>query len=531
VSRTRRSIPIWPFRRTVQLVVLAMLFLFPILARYSHYLSARQIDKTMERWDGSLQGNLLEATDSAIRVGIPDGEGGVPERRPRKAILERTRDFYGSPWSARVFGVSMTDLLAGGESMAASVAVAGVLLLSLLVPLIATLLLGRVFCGWICPGGLLFDFAAKVRTALVRGLELRLPSITFSRANKYIVLGVGLLFALILSVPVLHYLYPPALIGRETHSLVMAQFDRAEAGWLGFAVAGLTGASLFLLALVLIEILIAPRFFCQAACPGGALYSLLGRFRLLRVRRKVGACTECTLCDQLCPRGLQPMADRAGSECDSCGVCLDVCKTDALKFRFSLSSAPLDRRVAGLLVGVALLCLAGDASAHHILGIPHYAYDENYPQAPVLKLKEQVGPWEVQLTGYPGNPQPGERSQVHAYLVDEDTRALYRKPVTIYVRRQWLTGQELIHGPVSTELEENVFKFYFTYPEEGQYEIMLAFHDGEAISTLRFPMVVGDPGSPWATVGWFGGGLLLFVLVIRAVRIKMARARRAASIA
>jgi hypothetical protein len=36
-------------------------------------------------------------------------------------------------------------------------------------------------------------------------------------------------------------------------------------------------------------------------------------------------------------------------------------------------------------------------------------------------------------------------------------------------------------------------------------------------------MVVGEPGSPWRAVLWFGGGLGLFVVVVRAVKIKRAR--------
>ena len=34
---------------------------------------------------------------------------------------------------------------------------------------------------------------------------------------------------------------------------------------------------------------------------------------------------------------------------------------------------------------VLALLLATTASAHHILGIPHYNYDERYPQVPVLE--------------------------------------------------------------------------------------------------------------------------------------------------
>ena len=563
------SPPVWPLRRTIQVLVVLTLFGFPILARYSHYLSARQLDKVMEKWDGSLQGKLLAGTDGAARIGLAGGEGGVPERRPRKAILERTRGFYGSPWSMTVFGLSMTDLLAGAESIAASRSVRWVLLSSLLVPLLATALLGRVFCGYICPMGFLFDITAKGRTLLQKLLEIRPLSVQISRRNKYVLLAVGLLITLAGGLPVLHYIYPPALIGREAHGFVMALFDQAEGGLLGFALVGLTGASLLLVGLILLELFLVPRFFCQSLCPGGAFYSLLGRFRLLRVRRRLPRCDLCALCNPACPRGLSPMADEIGMECDNCGVCVDLCPTRALTYRISLTDAglgsppaetggeapskeqtagsggassrggpsspsgppgPSGRKGVGALAWVLLVVAAssvpGSAHGHHILGIPHYAYDDSYPQAPVLKLKQSVGEWDFQLTGYPGNPQPGERSQVHVYMTRRSDGLLFQGPLGIRVWQQRMLGpREAVHEGSEMPLE-NVFKFFFSYPEEGNYEVQLSYEDGVGTSTLTLPMVVGNPGSPLATLGTFAGGIFLLVLVVRAVRIKRARALR-----
>lgn len=172
---------------------------------------------------------------------------------------------------------------------------------------------------------------------------------------------------------------------------------------------------------------------------------------------------------------------------------------------------------------VAVLVLA-----HHIMGIPHYAYDENYPQAPVLKLVETVGRWEFQLTGYPGNPEPGNRTQINVYVVDVETREIYRQPISLEIHRLRPFGDPVtIFGPRSANLEENVFKFYPTYPVEGNFDLTLSFDDGSTISTLRFPMVVGEPGSPWTVIAWFVGGLAVFVVGVRAVRIKRARRQAA----
>jgi len=557
------NIRVWPFRRLVQVSVIVFTLAMPVIARYNHYLAAREVDDLTENWDGTLQGTLLQSADAALRVGIPDGEGGVAARRPRKAIIERAHSFTGSPWSAQVFGVPMTDPLAVSESALASRNVRWVLFSSLLIPLGLSLVLGRVFCGWICPMGFFFDMADKIRTVLDRVLEIRSFNVRISPYGKYFVLGIGLIFTLAFGLPILHYIYPPALFGAETHGLVNGQFDRAELGQFGFALVGLTSASLFLLGLLLIEIFIAPRFFCRSVCPGGALYSLLGRFRAVRIRREAAGCTHCTLCDKHCPRGLLPMVDRIGGECDNCGVCIDVCEPRVLAYRLSFTdkailppsdqgerinrgktasapvthsngtkaNAPQEKKTLvaaraaslGFFVLIALTCNF-PAHAHHVLGVPHYAYDEEYPQAPVMKLRQDIGPWEIQLTQYPGKPVPGERAQVHVYMVDAQTRRLYDGDVTVVVEEIRMTGsREIVYGPTTSNIDENVFKFFFTYPEEGNYEITIGFTDSEGPSTLAWPVAIGDPGSPWSALILFFGGGGLFVLVIRAIRIKRAR--------
>ncbi len=55
-----------------------------------------------------------------------------------------------------------------------------------------------------------------------------------------------------------------------------------------------------------------------------------------------------------------------------------------------------------------IICLlAPAASAHHIMGIPHYAYDEQYPQTPVLTYRVEAGPYDVKMTGYPRQAPAG----------------------------------------------------------------------------------------------------------------------------
>jgi len=319
-------------RRLVQIAVVLLLLALPVNARYANYVAANEIDRHLERWEGSLQGNVLTLFDRAYRA-LPGGE---KERvgemvRDDEGVLHNTQAFRGGPWSAEIAHVSMSDPLAAVESMVARKHVAKVVVISLIVPLIATLLLGRVFCSWICPVGFLLELTDKLRGA-VAFLEIHPRNVRFSRGTKYALLGGGLATAALFSVPVLGYIYPPAIASREAHDFVFGVFDRAEAGQFGLWFGGLTWMSLIIAAIALFEVVLSRRWWCRYVCPGGGLYSLLGATRPIRVKLLEPKCTHCGDCVVACPMGLNPMLDRMGVECDSCGACISSCDDKALAY-------------------------------------------------------------------------------------------------------------------------------------------------------------------------------------------------------
>jgi len=90
--------------------------------------------------------------------------------------------------------------------------------------------------------------------------------------------------------------------------------------------------SAFLLITMLFDLLIARRGFCRYICPGGALYSLLSRYHLLRIKRDVSNCNDCAKCNTVCQFDLDPMRDDFGQDCNNCSACVAICPTDALSF-------------------------------------------------------------------------------------------------------------------------------------------------------------------------------------------------------
>lgn len=320
-------------RRAVQLSAFALMLLVPALARYQNYVAAREIDRMLERWNGTLPGAVLDTIDGAVRL-LPGAEterAGRPQR-DRTRVLAYTQALRGGPWSAEIGPVSFTDPLAGAESIAASKRARWVLVAGLLVPVLATILLGRVFCSWICPMGLVFETTDKLR-AVLAWLEIRPRNVRVSRRVKQGLLVAGLGLAALLAVPVLGYVYPPAMLGREVHGVVFAAFDRAELGRRGFALGGLTWMSAVLGAIVLVEVMVSRRWWCRYVCPGGALYGLLGARRAVRVTLDAAECTGCAACVAACPMGLNPMKNRMGIDCDNCGECITSCEDDALHWQ------------------------------------------------------------------------------------------------------------------------------------------------------------------------------------------------------
>ncbi len=182
------------------------------------------------------------------------------------------------------------------------------------------------------------------------------------------------------------------------------------------------------------------------------------------------------------------------------------------------------RRPLLLIVLIGAVLCAGAARAHHILGIPHYDYDERYPQVPILTYRVNAGPLEVKMTGYPGQPEPGQQVFLNVYLQNLADGSLFDGEVTLEVLRDRMFGADpVIYGPAVATREEAVFKFFPRFPEEANYTIRILYEAEGAPWTIDLPMVVGEPGSPWLVLIAVAGGMVVFLVGIRAARIKLRR--------
>ncbi|MFT5130919.1 MAG: ferredoxin-type protein NapH [Rhodothermales bacterium] len=312
------SMPVQIIRQCVRLAVLAFIIAVPTLTWYRMALN-QHAEAVHEDGLGPIEHFPVKQLDRGLRkLSGSESTAGQTEK-----IQEQLSHLQGNSWSAQIMGMSLTDPLAVAEGTAMRRGLSGPLWMGVWIPLVLTVLFGRVFCGWICPAGFIFELADHLRRVL-RRLDFRPKNFSFKHSRKFSLLGACLLVAFVTGAPVLSSTYPPAIVCREIHTAVIAGLDSTVA-------LTISGTLIFFVLILLAELVVSRRMWCRYLCPGGAIYSALGAARLFRIKRDSVACTDCADCITACPMGLDPMHDQMGAECDSCMLCIHSCNDDALK--------------------------------------------------------------------------------------------------------------------------------------------------------------------------------------------------------
>ena len=181
-----------------------------------------------------------------------------------------------------------------------------------------TLVLGRFFCGWICPLGSLielsdhiFSFPRKANPAAIRASS-RSFLVRFPPA--LVVLG-AVVVSVFTSTSLLPYFHPNVWIVRILSRSV-----------LGFVFLGL----------VLLSSIFGRRLWCVYICPLGALYGVLSRVSFLRLR--IEKCSRCKACDR-CPMQAADFRTREILP-HQCIICFDYEKTCPVEgFQYGVAKA------------------------------------------------------------------------------------------------------------------------------------------------------------------------------------------------
>ncbi len=281
--------------------------------------------------------------------------------------------------SAADFFLRLDPLAAVGTMIAAKafiwILIPGLIILAL------TFILGRFFCGHICPMGSTIDFLSRIAFG-----KRKLPADQNNYENdrrfkavKYVFLAV-IIGAAMAGVSIVSFGSPLSLAtriyGLLFYPLLMFLLDLGLRlltpilpiiglqSWLYIDVPKASFDTNGLIAIFLIAVIgfayLRPRFWCRYLCPAGALMALPTNCSVFR-RRVDDKCINCGKCVRMCPMGAIKNDPKltAFSECVMCLNCQSVCPVNAIDFGLAPQvPATVDVTRRGLLVGLTSGILA-----------------------------------------------------------------------------------------------------------------------------------------------------------------------------
>jgi polyferredoxin len=248
-----------------------------------------------------------------------------------------------------------------------------------------TLVVGRVFCGWICPFGTLHHFFAWLLPSPKGRGSHRVDANrthTYQRAKYY------LLYAFLMAAvfgSAIGGMFDPICIAVRSIGLGVipaAQYltHRGLGAVTDYGSRPMQSAAdhtqdflartvwqshqfyfhqtwfiVFLFVAVIFANRFIPRFWCRVLCPLGAFLGVFSRFALFGMEKDHAKCTDCNLCLVNCQGADSPQGGVKWrqDECHMCMNCETACPEDVIKFRFlpnrkSTVSAPDTVRRTGL---------------------------------------------------------------------------------------------------------------------------------------------------------------------------------------
>lgn len=183
--------------------------------------------------------------------------------------------------------------------------------------LLVTAIMGRFFCGFLCSFGSMGDLFWWIGTKL----KLRRPTVSekADRVLKY------LKYIVLIGTVLLGWTLGVSLLNGTSNPWTVFGMYAAWKGWTDLT--GLLSVGALLLLAIMAGSLYIERFFCRYLCPLGAVFSIVSKARLYKIRKPMQNCGTCRACTRRCSMGipLYGMNQVTDSECIDCMQCVEVC--------------------------------------------------------------------------------------------------------------------------------------------------------------------------------------------------------------
>ncbi len=181
----------------------------------------------------------------------------------------------------------------------------------------ASMLYGRVYCGYLCPQMIFSEASLQLEERIRRFVNKRYIRMD-AKKRQWIVRGLfyaalGAASVFLAFVFISYFIEPRDLLGR------LFAFDIKTAG-------GIAGAATTIL--TFLDFAFVRTTFCKTICPYGYLQGMFGDRNTLIVQYRDAdkTCIECKKCVRVCHMGIDIRKSPYQIECIHCGECVDACE-------------------------------------------------------------------------------------------------------------------------------------------------------------------------------------------------------------